>query len=78
MAPRNMSLVKFNEGGVYPAPPRHSPDIRKQYPFVVDEAVLFIGEIVNMPGHCVVVRKDGKVLWGYGTDKFIELTEDEL
>jgi len=76
MQPRNMSLVKFNEGGRYPVAPC-PPEIRKQYPFAVGEPVLFIGELVNMPGHCVLVRKDGKVLWGYHTDNFIELTEEE-
>jgi hypothetical protein len=77
MNPRNMSLVKFNEGDGYPVAP-YPPEIRKQYPFAVGEALLFVGEITNMPGHCVLVRKDGKVLWGYHTDNFIELMEEEL
>jgi hypothetical protein len=49
-----------------------------QYPFSPKDTLLFLGEMPQMPGHCVVATKEGKVLWGYHTDNFIELTEDEL
>lgn len=39
--------------------------------------VLFLGEISDMPGHCAVANGAGKVLWGYHTDNFRALTEDE-
>jgi len=48
------------------------------YPFKYDEHVLFLGEIVQMPGHCIIVNKLGQVLWGYHIDDFREPTEDEL
>lgn len=43
---------------------------------------MFMGEIPNMPGHCVVLvedPRDGKqrMLLGYHPDNFIELSEDE-
>jgi hypothetical protein len=40
--------------------------------------VLFFGEIANMGGHCAVALKDGRVLFGYHTENFRKLTEDEL
>lgn len=76
MTPRNLSLVKFDEGGVYPAAPLPK-DVRDQYPFGVGEVLLFVGELTNMAGHCVLVRRDGKVLWGFHADNFVELTEEE-
>ena len=48
------------------------------YPFKTGERVLFLGEVVKMPGHCIVVNKRGQTLWGYHTDNFREPTEDEL
>ena len=68
-----MALVKF-------VPP---PLVRGRklagYPFKKDEACVFLGEIPNMPGHCVVVaRKTGKIYFGYHTDSFTELTVDEV
>jgi len=76
MKPRKLSLVKFDEGEGYPTPPMPK-ELRKQYPFGRDEHLMFIGEIVNMPGHCVLVRKNGEVVWGYHTDNFKELTDEE-
>ncbi len=32
------------------------------------EMVLFMGEIPNMPGHCVFADPKGKVHWGYHPD----------
>lgn len=50
------------------------------YPFKNGESLLFLGEIEQMPGHCVVVQgnKDGKIHYGYHTDNFVELTDDEV
>lgn len=72
MKPRNLSLVKFNEESVH-------PDIRKSYPFQPGEALLFVGEIVNMPEHCILIRVDvGETVIGYHTENFVELSEEEL
>jgi ribosomal protein S27AE len=49
------------------------------YPWKDGDAVLFLGEILNMPGgHCAVVSKDGTVNWAFHTDNFREPTEDEI
>ena len=69
--PRKMSLVKFDFDDV-------PTDYHKSYPFTKGGAYLFLGEIVNMPGHCVLVcSKTGQTFVGYHTDNFIELTEEE-
>jgi len=65
---RKNQLVKFT-------PPVGYED---EYPFEKDEVVLFLGEIELMSGHCIVVKKTGQVLWGYHTDNFIPITEEEI
>ena len=45
--------------------------------FKQGEVMLFLGEIVDMPGHCIIVNEKGKVFWGYHTENFRALTEDE-
>jgi hypothetical protein len=50
----------------------------KDYPFTPKDRFVYLGDIVQMPGHCIVVRlKDGHVFTCYHTDNFTELTEDE-
>jgi hypothetical protein len=48
------------------------------YPWVPGANLLFLGEIANMPGHCIVVDRKGKVWWGYHTENFRELTMEEM
>lgn len=70
--PRKLSLVKFE-----PSPTPVS--FHRKYPFRRGVAYIFLGEISNMPGHCVVVnRKTGKIYSGYHTENFVELEENEL
>lgn len=46
---------------------------------VLNGPYIFLGEIPNMPEHCVVVSfKTGRVFCGYHTDDFHELSEDEV
>ncbi len=66
---KKYKLVKFID------PPEGYED---QYPFDVNETVVFLGEIEQMPGHCVVAKRNGQVLWGYHTENFVELTEYEV
>ena len=40
--------------------------------------LLFLGQIPNMPGHCVVVDKHGRVSFGWHVENFVELTEEEV
>ena len=46
--------------------------------FKNNEVVLFLDEISNMPGHCAVVKKNGKLVWGCHTDDFIKAKESEI
>ena len=49
-----------------------------EYPFQKDEIVIFLNEIENMPEHGVYVKKDGRTIFGYHIDNFVDLTEDEV
>lgn len=70
--PRDLSLVKFE-------PSQTSDSFHRKYPFRRGIVYIFVGEIPNMPGHCVVVnRKTGKIYSGYHIENFVELEEDEL
>jgi len=54
-------------------------EYHKRYPFRETDIFIYLGDISNMPDHCVVVRQsDGTSFIGYHTDNFIELTEDEV
>lgn len=49
-----------------------------EFPFQAGVIYVFLGEIPNMPGHCVVAeRQSGRLLAGYHTENFVELSEDE-
>lgn len=53
-------------------------EYHSMYPFKKDDAYVLLGEIEQMPGHCVVSHmKTGQIYSGYHTDNFIELTEEE-
>lgn len=72
MIPRTNSLVKFD----YKQMPI---EYHKAYPFAENDVFVFLGEIVNMPGHCIVINhRTGKIFSGYHSENFIELTEDEI
>jgi hypothetical protein len=73
--PRRLALVKFT--------PPESPVVKggwaRRYPFKKKEAYVFLGEIPNMPGHCVVAeRMNGKIHAGFHTELFSELATDEV
>lgn len=48
------------------------------YTFNSNESVLFLGEVLQLPGHCVVVKRNGKVIYGFHTDNFRKTKEDEI
>jgi hypothetical protein len=51
----------------------------QQYPFSNGEVFVFLGEISNMEGHCVILRtSDNKIFSCYHTDDFVELTKEEV
>jgi len=68
--PRKLSLVKFDFTNL---PEKY----HSQYPFKKNESILFLGEIPQMKGHCVVARSDGTLSWAWHTDNFVELTKEE-
>lgn len=49
---------------------------KDSYPFKHGEVLVWFGEIPQMPGHCVVANKEGRVIWGYHTEDF-ELVPNE-
>jgi hypothetical protein len=69
--PRQYSLVRFD----FDSLPK---EYHAGYPFKKDSAYVFLGDIPNMRGHCVVIEhRTGKVYSGYHTDNFTEINEDE-
>lgn len=48
------------------------------YPWKEGDHLLYLGEILQMPGHVAVVDKDGVIHWGYHDDNFREPREDEI
>jgi hypothetical protein len=67
--PRQYSLVKFTKEA-------------KQHvnPFDCDKHFIFLGEIPNMPGQCIVFdfdRLNRKIWTGFETNSLIEIDEEE-
>ncbi len=51
----------------------------KDSPLLEEDVFVFLGEIPNMPEHCVISGyKSGKILSGHHTSNFIELAEGEM
>jgi hypothetical protein len=70
--PRKLSLVRFDAS-------RMPREFRGKYPFRAGANYIFLGEIANMPGHCVVVNyRSGKIYSGYHTELFVELKGDNI
>ena len=69
-----MSLVEFSP----PEPMAAHAAAPGIYPFTRGKAYVFLGEIPNMPGHCVVAeRENGRIHAGFHTDLFTELASNE-
>ena len=48
-------------------------------PLLKEDVFIFLGEIPNMPNHSIVAgHKSGKILSGYHTSDFMELSDDEV
>jgi hypothetical protein len=66
--PRQYSLCKFDAHGAW-----------EYYPFSESGTYIFLGEIPNMPGHCVTANyKTGQIYSGWHTNQFVEIPEDEV
>jgi len=63
--PQNLSLVRCTSP--------HNPTL------VQGNVYIYLGELANMPGHCVVAEmQTGHVYGGFHTENFVELNEDEV
>jgi hypothetical protein len=70
--PRDRSLVRL-------VPESAALAGRKGCPFRATRTYVFLGEIPNMPGHCIVADiKTGRLFSGYHTEQFREVTDEEL
>ena len=48
-------------------------------PLLSEDNFVFLGEIPNMPDHCVVAGfSSGRVIAGFHTNNFVELDPDEV
>ena len=72
--PRNLSIVRFTLSKKF------GKFYEKAYPFKADREYVFLGEIPNIPGHCIVTDFKansyiGEPLFyiGYSTDVFEEI-----
>jgi len=65
------TLIRFDFDGV---PLEH----HSKYSFSRKDVFLFLGEVQQMPGHCVVAAKDGRIIWGYHTENFVVISEEEV
>ena len=64
------TLVKFDT---------HNLDNWDDYPFSKHDRFVYMGDIVQMPGHCIVARlSDGKIFTCYHTYNFVKLSENEI
>ena len=69
--PRRMALVKFDFDNLH-------KKYHSDYPFNKNQRLIFMGEIPNMPGHCVLMDAvTTKLYSGYHTENFKELMDDE-
>lgn len=68
MKPRPYSLVRFDDSNL-------PEEYRGHYPFSYKHRYIFIAEIPNMLGHCIVMDDDGRMYVGYHTENFVELQE---
>jgi hypothetical protein len=52
--------------------------VEYDYPFHFGEVVLVFGDIAKMPGHCAFATKGGRIHFGYHTEDFAALTDEEI
>lgn len=71
-SPRPLSLVRYR----YDAVP---VDFHAKYPFMIGRTYVYLGEIPNMPGHCVVAdHVTGQVHSGYHCENFEEIDPNDV
>lgn len=68
--PRKLSLVTFK---------LPDPKLKNKYPFHPGQVLVYLGEIPNMKGHCVVADiQTGKIHTGFHIENFCEASEEDI
>ena len=69
--PRQYALVRFDFDSI-------PEDYRAGYQliFAPDRCYIYLGEIPNMAGHCIIMDHQGKHYVGYHIENFVELSEE--
>ena len=68
------TMVKFDYDRM---PKEYWSDYKKIFPKYT--TFVFLGELVQMPGHCIVCNyTTGQIVCGYHTENFIPLTKEEV
>ena len=52
--------------------------VDKKHPLKYGEQVLYLGNMVNVPGHCVVVKHSGETIMMVHPGDLRDATEEEL
>ena len=74
--PRQYSLVRYD---VSNETAEHQKFFQEGFlAFSPHNRYIFLGEIPNLPGACLVTDDKGAMYAGYNTENFIELTDEEL
>jgi hypothetical protein len=71
--PRQYALVKFDFDSF---PEAYRATALRDYPFKEKIRYIYLGEIPNFQGHCIVMDDNGKHYVGYHTDNFVELDDE--
>lgn len=72
--PRQYSLCRFD----FDSFPKDF-DVDRAYPFKREHSYIYLGEIPNMPGHCVVVgHDDGRIYSGYHNVSYADIRNFRL
>lgn len=70
--PRRNSLVRCDLSHM-------EESLRTAYPLQHGNTYVFLGEIPNMEGHCVIAdAESGRIYSGYHSENFLELANDEV
>lgn len=57
---------------------KQRPHLVNQHPLVYGEIVYFLGEIPNVPGHCIVAKYSGQVVPMVHPEDFRKAKDEEL
>lgn len=74
--PRQYAMVKLDETYREIIQPYAAEKITGN--LLAERFLIFLGEIPNMQGHCVLIGQSGIPYMGFHTDDFVELSEDEV